>query len=389
MNTPFSWPRAFAILMKEFIQMRRDRATFAMMVGVPVMQILLFGYAINMDPKHLPTALHVADAGVYARSIEAALKNSDYFDIVRVARTPAEASALLDRGDVAFSITIPSDFTRKLVRGERPQILIEADASDPSAASNALATMATLGTTALAHDLVGPLAARAGAPPFDTVIQRRYNPEGITAYNIVPGLLGVILTMTMVMITSVAVTRERERGTMENLLAMPVRPLEVMIGKIVPFFLIGFVQVSLVLLIARWVFGVPMLGSIALLYAAVGIFIAANLAVGFTFSTFAKTQLQAMQMAVFFSAAVDSAVGFRLSVPRHAGMGAMDRLSTAQHTFSACGPGHPVEGERPAGNLAASVADTYFLSCCRHDGANPLSPHPRLGQIAKKRLAPI
>jgi len=300
MSAPFSWARAIAILMKEFIQMRRDRTTFAMMVGVPVMQLLLFGYAINMDPKHLPTALHVADNGVYARSIEAALKNSDYFDIVRLARTPAEASALLDRGDVAFSITIPPDFTRKLVRGERPQLLIEADASDPSAASNALATISTLGATALAHDLVGPLAARAEQPPFDTIIQRRYNPEGITAYNIVPGLLGVILTMTMVMITSVAMTRERERGTMENLLAMPAKPLEVMFGKIVPFFVIGFVQVSLVLLIAHWVFGVPMLGSIALVYAVVGIFVAANLSVGFTFSTFAKTQLQAQQMAVFF-----------------------------------------------------------------------------------------
>jgi len=300
MSAPFSWARAIAILMKEFIQMRRDRTTFAMMVGVPVMQLLLFGYAINMDPKHLPTALHVADNGVYARSIEAALKNSDYFDIVRLARTPAEASALLDRGDVAFSITIPPDFTRKLVRGERPQLLIEADASDPSAASNALATISTLGATALAHDLVGLLAARAEQPPFDTIIQRRYNPEGITAYNIVPGLLGVILTMTMVMITSVAMTRERERGTMENLLAMPAKPLEVMFGKIVPFFVIGFVQVSLVLLIAHWVFGVPMLGSIALVYAVVGIFIAANLSVGFTFSTFAKTQLQAQQMAVFF-----------------------------------------------------------------------------------------
>ena len=300
MRAPFSWHRAFAVLLKEFVQMRRDRSTFAMMVGVPVMQMLLFGYAINMDPKHLPTALHDADNSAYARSIEAALANSGYFSIERIARSPAEASAMLDRGDVAFAITIPADFTRKLVRGERPQILIEADASDPSAASNALAAMATLGTAALAHDLVGPMAARASAPAFDTVVQRRYNPEGITAYNIVPGLLGVVLTMTMVMITSIAMTRERERGTMENLLAMPARPLEVMFGKIVPFLLIGSVQVTLVLLLAHFVFGVPMVGSLALLAVAITIFIVANLAVGFTFSTFAHTQLQALQSAVFF-----------------------------------------------------------------------------------------
>jgi ABC-2 type transport system permease protein len=300
MNAPFSIRRAVAILLKEFIQMRRDRATFAMMVGVPVMQLLLFGYAINMDPKHLPTAIHVADNGTYARSLEAALRNSEYFDIVERARSPDEAGALLDKGEVAFVITIPQDFTRRLVRGERPQVLIEADASDPAAASNALAAISALGTAALARDLTGPLAERAASPPFETIVQRRYNPEGITAYNIVPGLLGVILTMTMVMITSIAMTRERERGTMENLLAMPARPLEVMLGKIVPFLLVGAVQVTLVLLLAKLVFGVPMLGSFALLALAVTLFIAANLAVGFTFSTFAETQLQAQQMAVFF-----------------------------------------------------------------------------------------
>jgi ABC-2 type transport system permease protein len=296
----FSLRRAGAVLYKEFIQMRRDRATFAMMVGIPVMQLLLFGYAINFDPKHLPTALHVADTGVYARSIEAALRNSNYFDIAYTARSPAEASALLDRGEVAFAITIPQDFSRRLVRGERPQILIEADASDPAASSNALAAINAIGTSALARDLVGPMAARAPPPRFETIVQRRYNPEGITAYNIVPGLLGIILTMTMVMITSIAMTRERERGTMENLLAMPARPLEVMTGKIVPFLAVGSVQVTIVLLLARWVFGVPMIGPLTLLAGVVVLFIAANLAVGFTFSTFAKTQLQATQMAVFF-----------------------------------------------------------------------------------------
>jgi ABC-2 type transport system permease protein len=296
----FSLRRGFAVLYKEFIQMRRDRATFAMMVGIPVMQLLLFGYAINMDPKHLPTALHVADNGVYARSIEAAIRNSGYFDVVTTARSPAEASELLDRGEVAFTVTIPQDFTRRLVRGERPQILIEADASDPAASSNALAAIDALGTTALARDFTGPMASRVSPPRFETIVQRRYNPEGVTAYNIVPGLLGIILTMTMVMITSVAMTRERERGTMENLLAMPARPLEVMFGKIVPFLMVGSVQVTIVLLLARWVFGVPMIGSLVLLAGVVVLFIASNLAVGFTFSTFARTQLQATQMAVFF-----------------------------------------------------------------------------------------
>ena len=292
----------FAVLIKEFIQMRRDRTTFAMMVGMPVMQLLLFGYAINMDPKHLPTALLDADHGIYARSIEAALRIPAISTSCVPRASPREASELLDRGEVAFVVTIPADFTRKLVRGERPQLLIEADASDPSAASERLATIPTLATRALAHDLVGsPGRARERSRRSIPVIQRRYNPEGITAYNIVPGLMGVILTMTMVMITSIAMTRERERGTMENLLAMPARPFEVMVGKIVPFLRgrcgAGDAGARCSRMI---VFGVPMLGSLALLSVAIALFILANLAVGFTFSTFAKTQLQATQMAVFF-----------------------------------------------------------------------------------------
>ncbi|MGQ0741821.1 MAG: ABC transporter permease [Alphaproteobacteria bacterium] len=296
----FSWPRFKALFIKEFIQMRRDRATFAMMAGVPLLQLLLFGFAINMDPKALPTAVDIADSGPYARSIVAALQNSSYFRIVAVVRSPAQASELLDRGDVAFSVSIPQDFSRDLVRGTKPQVLIEADATDPAAASNALGALSALATSALRNDLVGTLAAKSGEPPFEMVVHRRYNPEANTAYNIVPGLLAIILTMTMVTITSIAITRERERGTLENLLAMPAHPFEVMLAKIIPFVFVGYIQVCLVLLGARYIFDVPMLGSLLLLFGTVGVFIAANLAVGFTFSTFAQSQLQAVQMSIFF-----------------------------------------------------------------------------------------
>jgi ABC-2 type transport system permease protein len=300
MRTGFSFTRLFAILLKEFIQMRRDRLTFALMVGVPVMQLLLFGFAINTDPRHLPTAIHIADDSIYARSIGAALVNSEYFDIVATAETPQEAERLLDEGDVAFVITIPVNFSRDLVRGQTPEVLIQADASDPAASSNALAAMSELATAALRDDLVGPLANRALKPIFTPVIQRRYNPEGITQYNIVPGLVAVILTMTMVMVTSMAMTRERETGTFENLLAMPAHPFEVMLGKIIPYVVVGYIQATLIMLGAYFVFHVPMIGSVGLLALTAGLFIAANLALGFTFSTIAKSQLQAMQMTVFF-----------------------------------------------------------------------------------------
>jgi len=296
----FSFFRMGAILVKEFIQMRRDRLTFGIMIAVPVMQLILFGFAINSDPKHLPTAVHMADDGPYARSILAALTNSGYFDIRAQARTPDDATLMLREGEVSFVVTIPANFSRDLVRGTRPQLLIEADATDPAAASNALAVVNTLATAALRDDLVGPLAARAVQPAFEPVVHRLYNPEGITQYNIVPGLIGVILTMTMVMVTAMAMTRERERGTYENLLAMPANPFEVMLGKILPYIAVGYVQVALVLLGARYVFGVPMIGSLPLLIGAIGVFIAANLSLGFTFSTIAKSQLQAMQMTVFF-----------------------------------------------------------------------------------------
>jgi len=297
----FSFHRVWAVLVKEFVQMRRDRLTFAMMVVIPVLQLVLFGFAINADPKALPTAVLVADHSPFSRSFLAALEHSGYFRIVRELRSEQEADEALASGDVQFVVTIPAEFARKLQRGERPALLVEADAADPAATSNALAALFTLNRTALARDLTGPLATLQSSPlPFEIRIQRRYNPEGITQFNIVPGLIGTILTMTMVMMTGLAMTRERERGTMENLLATPVRPIEVMIGKIAPYIFVGYTQVLIILLAAKVLFDVPMVGSLALLSVALIVFIAANLAVGFTFSTLARNQLQAMQMAFFF-----------------------------------------------------------------------------------------
>jgi ABC-2 type transport system permease protein len=297
----FALHRFVAVLMKEFVQMRRDRLTFAMMIGVPIMQLVLFGYAINMDPKALPAALVTADASPFTRSLVRALENTRYFKVVAMPATVDEADRLLALGTVQFVLHVPEDFSRKLQRGERPTVLIEADATDPAATSNALAALQQVSVSALDHDFTGSLASLKSAPSaFEIRVHRRYNPEGITQYNIVPGLMGVVLTMTMVMMTSIAMTRERERGTMENLLATPVRPLEVMLGKIVPYIIVGYVQVVVILTAAKFLFDVPMVGSLVLLSTVLILFIATNLAIGFTFSTLAKSQMQAMQMTMFF-----------------------------------------------------------------------------------------
>ena len=296
-----SWSRWVGIILKEFIQLKRDRLTFGMIIGIPVLQLLLFGFAINSDPKNLPTAVLQADASPYARSLVAGMQNSGYFRIDKVISTQAEAEALLSHGTVQFVVTIPEGFGRRLARGDKPVLLVEADASDPSATGNAVAALLQIGATALARDLRGPYAdLQPAAAPFELRIHRRYNPEGITAYNIVPGLLGVILTMTMVLMTGLAMTRERERGTFENLLSTPALPIEVMTGKIVPYIMIGLVQVTLVFAAARLLFEVPMLGNVALLYGVVILFIAANLTLGITFSSIARNQLQAMQLTFFF-----------------------------------------------------------------------------------------
>ena len=296
----FSLSRWLGILIKEFIQLRRDRLTFGMIIGIPIMQLLLFGFAINSDPKHLPTAVVMADPGPFARAYVAAMKNSEYFQLLGSVDSEAQARRLLQQGEVQFVVTFPPGFHRDLVRGNRPTLLVEADATDPAAMSGAVAVLNHLGAEVFAPDMPGVLRGAGGTGPIDLRIHRRYNPEGITAYNIVPGLLGVILTMTIILMTGLAMTRERERGTFENLLATPATPLEVMTGKIVPYILIGLVQVTLILLAARWIFDVPMIGSLVLLYAVVLLFICANLTLGITFSSLARNQLQAMQMTFFF-----------------------------------------------------------------------------------------
>ncbi|MDG9666268.1 ABC transporter permease [Hahella sp. CR1] len=301
MVTLLSPIRLWAVVAKEFIQLRRDRLTFAMIIGIPLIQLALFGFAINSDPKELPMAVRSAESSAYTRSIIQAIVNTRYFNVTEITDSEQTANEILARGAAQFVINIPADFTRRLLRGERPSLLLEADATDPAATSNALAAIKQIPNTALAHDLNGPLASLQGAgAPFSIDIHRRYNPEGVTQYNIVPGLMGVILTMTMIMMTSLAITREHERGTMENLLAMPVQPLEVMVGKITPYILIGYIQVLVILAAALWVFHVPMLGSALLLMLGVLLFILANLTVGITISSVARNQAQAMQMSFFF-----------------------------------------------------------------------------------------
>lgn len=273
--------------------MLRDRLTFGMMVGIPVMQLLLFGYAINTDPRNLPTLVEMGDNGPASRAITQAMETSEYFDLIGLTTSAEETESALQSGDVLFVVTIPPNFERDLLRGDRPQILLDADASDPVAAGAGAGAFPTLVQEALAP-LLGEM-----SPPVQTVIHRRYNPAGRTALNIVPGLLGVILTMTMAMMTSMALTREAERGTLETLLATPTRPHEVMIGKITPYVFVGSIQVAILLAGARLLFGVPFLGSPLAFLAAVSLFILVNLSLGFLFSTVARSQMQAMQMTFF------------------------------------------------------------------------------------------
>ncbi|MBT9447132.1 MAG: ABC transporter permease [Hyphomonadaceae bacterium] len=296
----FAWSRVVAVFLKELVQMRRDRLTFAVMVMMPVMQLLLFGYAINNDPRHLPTVVEVRDDGPMTRSLLASLKASSFFDIVAVARDDVEGDRLVRNGEAVFLIVIPERFEERLVRGERPQLLIAADATDPVAAAGPVAALDAIARSALAPELSGALRPLApSAPPYEIVAHRRYNPAGITAFNIVPGLLGVILTMTMVMITSIALTREIERGTMETLLSTPVRPVEIMLGKTTPYILVGAVQTVLVAIAGRVLFHLPFTGSPLTLLVALTLFIAANLMLGYLISTVARTQMQAMQLTFF------------------------------------------------------------------------------------------
>lgn len=299
MTAPLSLRRLRALLAKEFIQMRRDRITFAMMLGVPLIQLILFGFAINNDPKDLPAALVTASHDETSRAMITALELTGYYRFVLVADSAAEAEAALQRGDVAFVVTIPSDFGARVARGDAPRVLVEADATDPAASSGAIGTLQTVAANTLAR-LAGADDRAADAEPLEVVVHRRYNPEGISQFNIVPGLLGVILQMTMVMMTSIALTRETERGTMETLLAMPATPAEVMLSKILPYLAVGAVQVAVVLAAARALFSVPFVGGLPLLLGAVFVFVLALVLLGYAISTFARTQMQAMQLTFFF-----------------------------------------------------------------------------------------
>jgi len=295
------WERLTAVIIKEVLPLRRDRTSFAMMFGLPIIQLLLFGYAIDTDPRNLPTAVVAADQSPISRTVLAALSNTGYMRFTHVADSESEAGVLLQKGAVQFVVNIPSDFTRRLVRREQTQVVVDADASDPLAAANPLAAAGRAIEHAMKLELVGPLAAlRGGSDAVELVVQRRYNPEGKSRLNIVPGLLAVILTVTMVLMTALSVTREREHGTMENLLAMPVRPIEVMIGKIVPYFAIGTVQMIAILVISRLLFDIRVEGSLLLLCISAALFIVVNLAIGFTISTLTRNQLQAMQVSFFF-----------------------------------------------------------------------------------------
>ncbi len=298
---PFSFSRWWGVVLKEFLQLLRDRITFGMVIGIPIVQLTLFGFAINTDPKHLPTAIISYDHSEFTRSFIAAMEHSEYFAFVGQLPDEEAGRAALAQGTVQFVLNIPANFTSDLLRGKHPAILLEADATDPSATAMSLAAANQLALSVMNKDMKGALSQLQTTPsPFEVRVHRLYNPEGISQYNVVPGLMGVILTMTMVMMTGLAITRERERGTMENLLATPVRPIEIMTGKIIPYIVIGLIQASIILLAARFVFFVPFQGNLLSVYLAALLFIAANLTVGITLSSLARNQLQALQLTIFY-----------------------------------------------------------------------------------------
>ncbi len=301
MFSSFSFSRWWGIILKEFLQLKRDRVTFAMMVGIPIIQLALFGFAINTDPKHLPTAVVSYDESEFTRTLISTMQTSEYYAIDTRYTTPSEAQEALKKGDVLFILTIPVDFTKKLLRGEKPSLLLEADATDPVTVSTALLSMDGIAAQIAKKDLNGALSALSyQKKPFDVRVHRLYNPNGINQYNIIPGLMGTLMTMTLTMMTALAITRERERGTMENLLATPAKPLEIMTGKIIPYVLIGLLQATLILCASYFVFHVPFNGSIILAYGVALLFITVNLTIGITISSLAQNMLQALQLTIFY-----------------------------------------------------------------------------------------
>jgi ABC-2 type transport system permease protein len=291
------WWRSYAMLLKEFIQLRRDRVSFAMIVIIPVMQLVLFGFAINTTPHNLPTAVLLQEESDLGRSILKAMENTAYFRFTHEVHTVAEFDDLLKSGKVLFGVEIPRGFERAVRRGDHPALLVAADATDPVAAGTALGSLSAIVQTALQHDL------QAGDPPsmpFEVRAHARYNPAASSRLNIVPGLVGTILTMTMLIFTALSVTREIERGTMESLLSMPIKPVEIMFGKIIPYVIVGFVQATLIIGLGVLLFGVPILGSLFTLALLSTLFITTKLSIGYTFSTIVQNQLQAMQLSMMF-----------------------------------------------------------------------------------------
>ena len=357
----FSLKRFWAVVVKEFIQMRRDRLTFGMMIGIPLIQLILFGYAINSDPKHLPAAVIAADNGPLGRSVLHAIRNSSYFKFVRQLETESEGRAVLAHGEVQFVVNIPENFGRDLLRGDRPAILVEADATDPAATSNAIGSLNVILNTALQNDLKGPLAFLAGTSgPFDLRVHAMYNPDVITQYNIVPGLMGVVLTMTLVIITGLAITRERERGTMENLLSMPTTPLEVMLGKIVPYLLVGYIQVAFILAAAKVLFRVPMFGSLPLLCAVAMVFHRRKPRRGGHLLHPGRKSAPGHADVLLLLPAFHHAFRVHVPLPGHARLGPGHRGGPSPHPLPADRPRHPAQGERTGRRPAGTVANLAF-----------------------------
>jgi ABC-2 type transport system permease protein len=365
-NEGFSFSRWWSVVRKEFLQLRRDRLTFAMIVGIPIVQMTLFGYVINTDPKHLDTAVVDADHSNVTRSFVWAMKNSDYFNFVRELPNEAAGREALARGQILFVVNFPAGFTRQLLRHERPALLVEADGTDPTAAGSALSALNGITASVIQKELTGPLLSLANGPaPFEVRIHRLYNPEGLTQYNVVPGLMGVILTMTMVMMTGLAITRERERGTMENLLAMPSTPLEVMTGKLIPYIGIGLIQATIILLAACYMFHVPFFGSVGAIYLVALLFVAANLTVGITlFPGPEPTAGGAAYVLLLF--AQYSAFRLYVSLSRDAKVGAVAWRSPPAHLFQPAGPRHHAQGQRLVRLLAQCLALVRFHNY-RHD----------------------
>jgi ABC-2 type transport system permease protein len=301
MSARFSFFRLWGLFIKEFTQFKRDHSTFAMVIMLPIVQLILFGLAINTNPKYLPTALINFDNGPFSRTLIHQLENTEYFKFNYFPRSENEANRMMARHEVLFTLNIPADFSRKLVRGEHPDALLEVDGTDPVSVAYAVSASNNLMPNLFKYDLIGPLKWLNQTPvPAQLRVHTKYNPSAITQYNIVPGLIGTVLTITFVMVASMALTRERERGTMEALLSTPMTPLEVIIGKATPFILVGYSQVLIVIVLAVFFFHIPLLGNPITLLIATLPFILANLSVGITISTLAKTQLEAMQIGVFF-----------------------------------------------------------------------------------------